>query len=229
MTTSPQPTAAPSGYNEQYFEGMQRKSAAKVAWQYGRLLRGVGSIPARARVLDLGCGTGPALPFLSGRGYEVWGSDFVRYPLRIARETSPGARLICADAQRTLPFAENSFDLVLLSEVIEHVRDPLALAREIGRVLRPGAALALTTPNTWDMRRPLYRLRGQVWSGDADPTHIELFNPPRMAALLREAGFGRVRVRAGFKPLRFVKAGPLRFEIPYPPLVGNTLLAVGWK
>jgi len=222
-------TTSTTGYDEQYFAGMQRKSPAKVAWQYGRLLRAMGKLPAGARVLDLGCGTGPALPFLIGQGYVAWGSDFLRYPLQIAHDTAPTARLICADAQAPLPLADESFDGVLLSEVIEHVRDPLALAREIRRVLRTGAALALTTPNTWDLRRPFYRLSGRVWSGDADPTHIELFGPPTMTALLKQAGFARLRVRGGFKPLRFVKAGPLHFEIPYPPLVGNTLLAVAWK
>jgi 2-polyprenyl-3-methyl-5-hydroxy-6-metoxy-1,4-benzoquinol methylase len=215
-----------AAYNERYFEGQQRKSAAKVAWQYGRLLRAIGKLPARARVLDLGCGAGPALPLLVAQGYDVWGSDFVRYPLGIARRVAPAARLVCADAQEALPFADAQFDAVLLSEVIEHVRDPQALVRQLWRVLRPGGALALTTPNTWDVRRAYYPALGRVWSGDADPTHVELFSPRSMAALLRGAGFARVWVRSGFKPMRFLKAGPLRAEIPYPPLIGNTLLAV---
>lgn len=220
-------TALPTErYDAAYFAGQERKSEAKAAWQYGRLLRALGPLPTYARVLDLGCGAGPALPFLADQGLNTWGSDFVRYPLLVARRRAPSATLICADAQERLPFASAAFDAVLLSEVIEHVRDPLALAVEIRRVLRPGGALALTTPNTWDVRRLYYPLLGRVWSGAADPTHIELFSPRSMARLLRRAGFGCVLVRSGFKPVRFLKAGPLRAEIPYPPLVGNTLLAV---
>ena len=52
-----------------------------------------------------------------------------------------------------------------------------------------------------------------------------------MGAMLRHVGFDRVRVRTGFKPMLRVggKRLPLRMSLPYPPLVGNGIVAFGWR
>ncbi len=218
-------------YDEAYFQAQLAKSDDKVAFQYGRLLQFVGEIPPDARILDAGCGAGPALRYLKQRGWMPFGSDLVEYPLRQARQLIPEARLVQCDADAGLPYAAGAFDLVLLSEVIEHVASPEFTLRECHRILRPGGAVALTTPNLWDARRAYYPLLGKVWSGDADATHRTLFNPRTLRAVLERAGFREVRVRAGFKPLRWISSRKLgvRAALPGLPLVGNTLASVGRK
>jgi SAM-dependent methyltransferase len=68
----------------------------------------------------------------------------------------PGVRFVCADAT-DLPFDDASFDLVTMFDVIEHIPDDLAAAREVRRVLRPGGVVLVTTPNeTW--RLPHHRV-----------------------------------------------------------------------
>lgn len=219
-------------YDDAYFQNQIRKSDAKVAWQYGKLLKfaqmnGHGPL----RVLDAGCGAGPGLRYLDARGEVSFGTDLVEYPLRVARELAPSARLTRSNLNQGLPFADDSFDVVLMSEVLEHVLDPRAVLHECLRVLTPHGAVILTTPNLWDVRRLSSRVTGRVWSGEADPTHVELFNPRKLTACLQSAGFKRVEVRAGFKPLKWISSRRLnfRFEIPYPPLIGNTLIARGYK
>ncbi len=219
-------------YDDSYFQNQIRKSDAKVEWQYGTLLKFVGfNGRAPLRVLDAGCGAGPGLRYLDARGYVAFGSDLVEYPLLAARELAPSSRLVQSNLDQGLPFADDSFDSILLSEVIEHVLDARAVLRECWRVLRASGAVVLTTPNLWDARRPFYRLGGRVWSGDADPTHVELFNPRTLARALCKAGFANVNVRAGFKPLAWISSRRLnvRLAIPYPPLIGNTLIARGYK
>jgi hypothetical protein len=58
-----------------------------------------------------------------------------------------------------------------------------------------------------------------------------LYTPRRLARELREAGFGRVRWHTGVKPARWLSSRRVRMRLPlpYPPLVGNGLLAVGWR
>lgn len=218
-------------YNETYFEAQLAKSDEKVAFQYGRLLEFVGALKPNARILDAGCGAGPALRFLNQRGFLPFGSDLVEYPLQQARRLIPRARLVQCDSDKPLPYAENSFDLILMSEVIEHVSSPEFTLGECFRVLRAGGAVAMTTPNLWDVRRLYYPALGRVWSGDADATHQTLFNPQTMQRVLTRSGFQKVRVRAGFKPLRWVSVRKLGVRTPLPglPVIGNTLVAVGYK
>lgn len=218
-------------YSDDYFQPQLSKSDEKVALHYGRLLDFIGPVPPDARVLDAGCGAGPALRFLKQRGFIPWGSDLIEYPLAQAKRLLPDARLVQCDSNNPLPFREESFDIILMSEVIEHVAEPAFTLRESRRVLTKTGAVALTTPNLWDVRRIYYPLLGRVWSGDADATHNILFNPQTMRDALTETGFSHVRVRAGFKPLRWISSRKLNFRTALPglPLVGNTLVAVGYK
>jgi 2-polyprenyl-3-methyl-5-hydroxy-6-metoxy-1,4-benzoquinol methylase len=195
------------------------------------LLQNIAQIAPDARILDAGCGAGPALRYLKQRGFVAFGTDLIEYPLTQARQLIPDARLAQCDSDVALPFADNSFDVVLLSEVIEHVASPEFTLRECRRVLRGGGAVALTTPNLWDVRRAYYPLLGKVWSGDADATHQTLFNPQTLSQVLERAGFRNVRVRAGFKPLKYLSSRRLPFHavIPGLPVIGNTLVGVGYK
>lgn len=218
-------------YDPTYFQAQLTKSDEKVAFQYGQLLKFVGDFSPDARILDAGCGAGPALRFLQQRGFVPFGSDLVEYPLTQAHRLVPAAPLVRCNSDNPLPYRDESFDLILMSEVIEHVASPEFTLREAFRVLRPGGAVALTTPNLWDVRRLYYPALGKIWSGDADATHRTLFNPRTLRTVLTAAGFHRVRVRAGFKPLRWLSSHKLNVRTPIPglPLIGNTLVAAAHK
>lgn len=218
-------------YDADYFRNQLNKSDEKVAFQYGRLLRHIADVAADARILDAGCGAGPALRYLKQRGYLPFGTDLIEYPLTQARRLIPDARLAQCDSDAALPFAENSFDAILMSEVIEHVASSEFTLREGWRVLRQGGAIAVTTPNLWDVRRIYYPAFGRVWSGDADATHQTLFNPQTLTQVLERAGFRKVRVRAGFKPVRWISSRKfhVRAALPGLPVIGNTLVGVGYR
>jgi SAM-dependent methyltransferase len=219
-------------YDEAYFQNQISKSDDKVAWQYGQLLAFSG-LAGRASlmVLDAGCGAGPGLRYLTAQGHRAFGCDLFTFPLQVASQLAPAARLAQNDLNDPLPFSDSLFDLVLLSEVIEHVQNATALLKECWRVLTGGGVVVATTPNLWDARRLYYPLVRRTWAGDADPTHIELFDPPKLRRVLAAAGFADGCVVAGFKPLAWVslRRPRLRIAIPAPPLIGNTLIARGYK
>jgi 2-polyprenyl-6-hydroxyphenyl methylase/3-demethylubiquinone-9 3-methyltransferase len=209
-----------------YFSAQKRKSEAKLAWEYGRLLR-LARLDrlANHRVLDAGCGAGPGLRFFRERAKRVTGMDRSLYALQQARQRVPEARLVLGDLQAGLPFSSWEFELVILGDVLEHVATGALLLQECHRVLRPGGALLLSTVNRWDVRR---FWQGQRWSGVADPTHVRLYNPFELRRALGDAGFVRVRVRAGAKPILWL---PVRWPLglPWPPLIGNGLIGAAFR
>ncbi len=101
--------------------------------------------------LDLGCAEGYYVLGLAERGAQsVVGIDVNARLVERANELDhpDNVRFVVADGDR-LPFDDDSFDGVLLNEVLEHVADDALTMREIARVLRPGGVLALFSPNRW--------------------------------------------------------------------------------
>jgi SAM-dependent methyltransferase len=215
-------------YNKAYFASQISKSDNKVHTQYGRIFRLAGVIP-RGRILDIGCGAGPGLRYLTRYTPKVFGVDHVAYPLTEAQKLTNAAGLVQADVSYSLPFADQSFDIVLLSELIEHLRNSRPLIFECYRVLRPGGTVVITTPNLRDIRRKIAPLLGKPWSGDTDPTHINLQDPEHLTDDMISARFQEVRWRSGVKPMVWITSQRLnlRLPIPYPPHIGNGLVAVG--
>ncbi|MFB7614297.1 class I SAM-dependent methyltransferase [Kitasatospora sp. NPDC056181] len=100
-------------------------------------------------VLDAGCGTGRALPLLraaTGPSGRVIGADVTPEMLHEAAARHPGtATLLLADCAR-LPLPDATLDAVFAAGLISHLPDPARALRELARVCRPGAALALFHP-----------------------------------------------------------------------------------
>lgn len=219
-----------SRYTSDYFHQQRTKSAAKIAWQYDRMLRFAGVRPASITyVLDVGCGAGPGLRYLATLGIAAVGIDVSAPGLLVARQQLPAAQLVRCDLEEGVPFANQQFDLVLMSEIVEHVASLPALLGELRRVLRPGGTLVLTTPNLWDVRRAVAALGGPTWTGDLDATHINLQTPRSMRQALQEAGFRQVKVRTGWKPVLRIggRRLPREVTVPYPPMIGNGIMASG--
>jgi 2-polyprenyl-3-methyl-5-hydroxy-6-metoxy-1,4-benzoquinol methylase len=104
------------------------------------------------RVLELGCGRGSFSIWLAGQYPQalITGVDFseaaIETAARRASATNSTARFKIEDAEN-LSFADSSYDWVISCECMEHVPHPELMAREMGRVLRPGGQFILTTEN----------------------------------------------------------------------------------
>jgi len=96
------------------------------------------------RVLVDGCGVGMYVNHLLPHASQVFGLDI---ELPRIRETFAYTPNVVNSVGENLPFANDSFELVLSHEVLEHVRDDAATIREIVRVLKPGGRLVLFCPN----------------------------------------------------------------------------------
>lgn len=97
-------------------------------------------------VLDYGCGRGELLERLRRRASRLCGVDVDADALRWAARPE-GAELRQIPSRGSLPFPDEPFDTVILSEVLEHVADERGVLRECARVLRPAGRLLITTPH----------------------------------------------------------------------------------
>jgi 2-polyprenyl-3-methyl-5-hydroxy-6-metoxy-1,4-benzoquinol methylase len=118
-------------------------------------------------VLDVGCQLGALAIALSEKGATVTGIDVEEKTLQGARIRSSGygvSPTFCKAYGESLPFADGSFDLVTMMDVIEHVEDINATLTECARVLKKGGLFILQGPNRWSprwfVRDPHYQMFG---------------------------------------------------------------------
>lgn len=109
-----------------------------------------------AAVLDVGCGDGSVAQAFAGRGAQVTALErslnrVASMGRRLASQSrGPRFRLLAGDGHE-LPFANEKFDLIILSDVIEHVKNPLRVLQEAARVLRPGGMVYASMPSRYSI------------------------------------------------------------------------------
>jgi SAM-dependent methyltransferase len=203
----PMSTTALRGFYEQ--PGVPASSGPDRARRQARMLRDVlRDAPAPAVVVDIGCGDGAAthLAALASPGHRMMGLDWSADALRHAR--ARGLTLVRAEVEPSgLPLAGGCADVVIMSELIEHLVDPDSALEEARRVLRPAGTLLLSTPNlaAWYNRgllalgvQPLFTevsLRGVFGRpGRQVAGHLRLFTRRALVGLLAARGFGAIQV-----------------------------------
>lgn len=167
-----------------------------------------------ADCLDLGCGDGRTSGiWLRERARSYVGVDISKPGVARARALGLDARHI--ETASELPFADDSFDVVVSIEVLEHLFEPHLAADEMLRVLRPGGVTIVTVPNASHWRDRIDMLCGK-WIPRGDDLgreepwrspHIRFFSVGSLRALLQSRGFREVSV--GGKT-----ASPLSSHVP---------------
>ncbi len=155
------------------------------------------------RILDIGCGDGFYLFLLSNLGVKLtlYGSDFDPAALKSAKVNLSGKKikLLQADLMKKLPFKDNFFDKVVMSEVAEHLPNDVKGLKEVLRVLKPGGVLCLTVPNAnypffWDpVNKCLETFTGShikdgFWAG-LWFNHLRLYKPEQIEEVIKKAKF----------------------------------------
>ena len=144
-------------------------------------------LPHHPRHLDVGCAMGSMLEEAKAAGWDPVGVETSEFAARYAAEHTGCPVYAGTLLKAALP--SESFDVVTLMDVIEHVPNPSELIGEIYRLLRPGGVVFIVTPNFASFFVWLYGPKAYgVWPDQ----HVVYFQPSTMAKLLRKAGFARI-------------------------------------
>lgn len=203
-----------------------RRSAAleqRHWWYAGRraLVRRLVAPLTPGRALDVGCGPGGNTDVLRDLGWQVTGVEHSPVAARIA--AARGLPVLRGDARR-LPVADRSVDLVMSTDMWEHVEDDRAVAAETARVLRPGGRALVAVPSGMDL-----------WSGhDVALGHVRRYERDELVDLIRGAGLEVVDVMSWNVLLRPVARlrrsrsadGGSEMEAVHPVLNAGLRLAV---
>jgi 2-polyprenyl-3-methyl-5-hydroxy-6-metoxy-1,4-benzoquinol methylase len=140
------------------------------------------------RLLEVGSGSGRFLNRMRNAGWQVEGIDFD--PVAAARVEERFGIAVAVGSLPELGYPEGQYDVVAMSQVIEHVPDPVLLLRECRRVLRAGGRLVLSTPNA---RSVAHRAYGRHWRGLEPPRHQHVFSPSALERCAGDCGFRELR------------------------------------
>jgi 2-polyprenyl-3-methyl-5-hydroxy-6-metoxy-1,4-benzoquinol methylase len=142
------------------------------------------------KLLDVGCGGGRLLNRMKKRGWQVEGSDFDEQATRKVTARY-GIKTYVGDLPQCAMPADH-FDVITMSQTIEHLYDPLATLRESLRILKPGGLLVMTTPNVNSLAAAEF---GACWRGWEAPRHLHLFSVDALQRLTQRAGFAVTEAR----------------------------------
>jgi len=152
--------------------------------RYRRQLTDIQKFKAAGRLLDIGCNIGMFLSEAAKAGYAVAGVELNRECADYARSNS--GHEVYSDYLENIAFPSESFDIVTMYDVLEHIPVMASILAEVKRILRPDGLLVIQSPNLDSL---MADLTGSFWSWLSPPDHLFHFTPGALASLLEQSGF----------------------------------------
>ena len=174
------------------------------------------------RMLEVGCGLGNFLVEAQQMRFEVQGIDVSPSAVATANATL-GAVCVRSGQLETAGFDVASFDIIVLADVIEHVRDPKAFMRHVRTLIKPGGALFVAVPSLDSLSA---RLMGRHWM-EYKHEHLFYFNRQTIQRLITDCGFEDLTVTPGKKVLSlgYIIGHFEKFPVP---ILTPLMKVVGW-
>ena len=193
----PKPSETEAVYSKEYFSGAKGgfgyvdydvdKEAMRSVFE--RYLRDFERILGKTgQLLDIGAATGYFMKIAEKRGWKAHGVEISMYAAELGR--SRGLDIETGTIHGTA-FGKESFDLVTMWDVVEHVPDPILDIGKACSLLRPGGLLAINTPDSGSW---FAKFRGSRWHLLVPPEHIFYFNRASIRMILDKSGLEVIEV-----------------------------------
>lgn len=144
----------------------------------------------QGKSLELGCCHGGSVYLMKLAGFDAMGTEMSPWLCELADKTF-GVRMKCG-AFESLELAPNSFDVISMFDVLEHLLDPLSAVTKAAKLLKDDGVLAIQTPWCKDLDKTFEELREQNANFLVhlkENEHLYLFNKESVKSLLNKAGF----------------------------------------
>jgi 2-polyprenyl-3-methyl-5-hydroxy-6-metoxy-1,4-benzoquinol methylase len=176
-----------------------KKEAALYLKTFERRMRLVGRwLRPGARILDVGCAAGYFLRVAQTRGHDVHGVELSQ-AIAVEAVSHLGADRVhigtLDDAVRAMDYRPESFDLITMWDVIEHIPEPQPVVRRIRELLKPDGRFLLETQN---VASRWARLLGRRWHHYKHDEHLYHFDPATIRRILGDCGFAVEHLGAGY-------------------------------
>lgn len=190
------PQLTQKAIGEIYQEGYENKSQTttpdhlQIPKRQRGILRKLAQIcGGTGKILDVGCFEGQFLWAARECGWQVTGTEISETAVNFAQEM--WNLDVHLGALEEIHFEDAQFDAVVLRDVIEHLPDPKRTLQEINRILRPGGAFYVWTPNFNSVTRHLV---GQRWGAVVFPWHLYYFTPQTLSQMCETTGFTSIQM-----------------------------------
>jgi 2-polyprenyl-3-methyl-5-hydroxy-6-metoxy-1,4-benzoquinol methylase len=180
------------------------------------------------RLLDVGCNEGRGLNLYAHSGFQVEGLELNQKAALAARQRGFAVHACLLEDFHPA----QAFDVVVLSNVLEHSLQPPQMLREVRRILKPGGQVFISCPNSQSWLRVVF---GTSWINWHVPFHIVQFSPKTLADCMQEAGFSLAEIKQITPALwvassvivkLFAHRGRVTTELRSPALVALLLLLI---
>lgn len=173
-------------YEESEAYSVSRVISRDLEWYH---VAALGALTPRGSLLDIGSGTGIFLDSARKAGFEVWGIDFDRKNIEVARARYGLDKVYCLSvADLKKKFGERRFDVVTFFEVLEHLDAPAQFLEDAKGLLTPDGVIVLSVPNR-------DRVIDSLGACDGPPNHLTRWSGAALKGFLETNGFEVVQLR----------------------------------
>ncbi len=156
---------------------------------FNKILGIIQQYKKKGRFLDIGCALGYMLEVAENYGYDAYGIDINKYAIETAKKDIGDKKVFLGDL-RSVDFSDRYFDIICMFDLIEHIKNPVELMKDAGRILNDNGIIVILTPNTNSLSAKLMR---RYWF-QYKREHLFYFSSNNIQRLAENAGFKIVKI-----------------------------------
>lgn len=184
------------GKDEEMHRRMRRATFQRLFKSFSRFTAPQG------RLLDVGCATGICMEVGEECGWDVYGIDISEEAAKVARAKF-GPKVEALDFVKTKQAAANYYDVIIMTDVLEHLNSVKSVMEKINYMLKPGGIIVIVTVDTGSF---LAKFMRKKWLF-IHRQHLVYFSKKNLSLFLKKTGFNVLRFKAAFKSVNLYYIG----------------------